>query len=1234
MAASLIHCRRLMDTRISPCYKLCVNHRRKFLLLVVVVILIFAFAFPALPQRAKLQKGKPSAATSANQREDAYRANNLGVALLEQFKPKEAMAKFRRALELAPSLAIARVNLSIALFYAAELDEALSEARKAAAVLPEAPQPFYMLGLIAKSQNRSEDAMAAFRRVLQIAPRDVGANVYLAQFLMLQRKYDEALKLLRVALEVEPYNATATYNLTISLLRSGQNEEGQQQMKRFQYLRDNYGTSLGQNYLEQGQYAEAIASTGAEPDLVDAATPNVSFADATTKVMPTDEKSPPLINTSPSVTVANVKAATKRDTLAKFSGDVTLFDFDGDGDLDLFAVSSASQKLYRNDNGQFVDVTEAAGLAKVEANAIGIRAVAGDYDNDGKPDLLVLRYGACALYHNDGNGKFSDATATAEIPNYAYLAQAVALVDVDHDGDLDIFIAGFADLTKVKSADQAKASLVIPDDFANAPNLLLRNNGNGKFTDISKTANVATANGHAIAIVPTDFNNRRDVDLLVVNQDAAPTLFSNLRDYTFRDVAADVGLNLAGRITCVAAGDFNKDSFTDFFFGTAQGAGIFAVSDGKSRYAMVAAPAATESAQAAQFVDYDNDGLLDLAIFTTRGLRVFRNLGNKWTDVSDRAIARDAIATSSTPRAVVAGDVDSDGDTDFMIRGASGELKFIRNNGGNRNSSLRVQLAGRISNRSGIGCKLEMRAGSLSQKLETYSTSPAPCPSDNLFGLGKRPSVDAVRVLWPSGNLQAEVDLAPLATPRSPEARKNAPLAQSIKIEEVDRKPSSCPYLYTWNGERFEFVTDFMGGGEMGYWESPTARNHPDPDEYVRIPEGKLKPRHGRYELRVTNELEEVLYVDRFQLVAVAHPADVEVYPNEGMVNPPLPPFKLYKTRHAHLPVSAFDDKGNDVLDRLAKLDRRYPDDFQLHHIRGYAEEHTLTLDLGKPGDGQTLLLMTAWTDYAFSSDNVAASQSGLSMTPPYLQVKDAQGNWQTVIADMGIPVGRPQTVTVDLTGKFLTDNREVRIVTNMRIYWDQILVDTSSGDFPAQITRLNPLTAELHWRGFSKEVTPDGREPFGYDYDKVSVVSPWKTFAGRYTREGEVRELVNQTDDMFVVSRPGDEIAVSFDAKRLPPLPTGWKRTFLFYADGFSKEMDINSASPDQVEPLPFHGMSGYPYPVSESYPMTAARRNYLKRYNTRVVRSQLSCLEAAFAEETRTTHRPANGSRKKPDK
>ena len=1143
-------------------------------------------------------------ATVQASREDAYRANNIGVALLEQFNYKEAAAEFRRALRIEPSLTLARVNLAIALYNAPDVDGALREIKPAAGLLPDSPQIHYMLGLIARSQNRTADAIAEFQQVRRIDPGDPATNINLGQLFMQQRKYPEAIEALRAAFASEPYNVTATYSLAMALTRSGESQEGQAMMKKFQALREKpYAKTLGKDYLEQGQYAEAIASTGAEPELVDAATPDVTFTDATSSVLPKASNAAPK-DLSENLDWRRFKAdgideAVKTQIVALSSG-VVPFDFDSDGDMDLLEVGLQGLRLYRNDGGTFVDVTKQSAFPRSTA-AASITAVAGDYDNDGRPDIFVLGYGSLTLYHNDGNGRFSDVTTAAGIPAYPYIAMSAALVDVDHDGDLDIFIAGFVDLSNASAVDRNRTR-VFPDDFPGAPNMLLRNNGNGKFTDITAAAKIG-GSGHAVAVVATDFDNHRDIDLLVVNYGGIPTLYSNQRDGTFRDVAAEVGLNVKGRFTCVAAGDVNKDDFTDFFLGRADGPGLFAMSDGKGHFVATPAPSGTEGSERAQFLDYDNDGLLDLVILPGQRARVFRNLGSKWVNVTDRALASDLLK-GQLARAFASADIDGDGDTDLIIRLATAELKVARNDGGNRNRSVRVQLTGRVSNRSAVGTKIEARAGSLKQKLETYAVTPAPAPSEIIFGLDKRAGVDAVRLLWPAGIVQAETGTAVAQTTRS--------LASSIKLTELDRKPSSCPYLYAWNGERFEFVTDFMGGGEMGYWEAPGVRNHPDPDEYVRIRDDQLKPRDGRFELRVTNELEEAVYVDRLQLIAVTHPAETEVYPNEGMTDPPRQ-FRLFTTRGARSPAAAVDDHGHDVLSQIVKLDRKYPDDFVLHNIRGFAEPHTLTLDLGEPSKGRTLLLLTGWTDYAFSSDNLAAAQSGLSLKPPELQVRDGQGRWRTAIADIGIPVGRPQTIVVDLTGKFPARNREVRIVTNMRIYWDQILVDTSPGRVPIRMTRLDVVSADLHWRGFSAEVSPDGREPFGCDYNRVSLNSPWKTLAGRYTREGDVRELLARSDDMFVISKPGDQIALSFDATKLPPLPHGWKRTFLLYADGFSKEMDINSASPDRVEPLPFHAMKRYPYSERESYPATRAHRAYLERYNTRVVRSPLPPIDLA---------------------
>ena len=1180
--------------------------------------------------RTAARSHTPPAAFAA--REAAYRANNRGAALLEQFRAREAVAEFQRALRLSPQFALAQINLAIAEYNVPDLAAASRAAATARQLAPAAPQPPYILGLIARAENRTDESIAAFRHVLEIDPQDAGANVNLGQLYLQQRKYAEATQAFRAALAAEPYNITALYNLGTTLVRTGQREEGQRVLERSQALRQSgAGTIIGPNYLEQGRYAEAVVSTGAEPDLVDKRIPAIVFTDVTARVLPPAPSDAwPLTET----------------ILDQSSGAVLLFDYDDDGQLDLLEVSGASQRLYHNDGGKFRDVTARAGALAQRGAGVGTGAIAGDYDNDGRTDVFILRYGTSTLYHNDGRGHFTDVTTAARVPSYPYLARATAFVDYDHDGDLDIFIAGGSDPSQALQLDKRlkehppKSLYTISLLSPPTPGLLLRNNGDGTFTDQTAATKLARAVA-ALAVVPTDYDNRRDVDLLVADNNSV-ALWQNMRDGTFRDVARASGLDIEKKIlTSVAVGDVNKDGFTDFYFGNAEWAGYFALSDGRGHFQLKRGPGELTVAplsptanynNAAQLIDYDNDGLLDLITTVTghdgdtrMALRIWRNTGDDWVEVSDKTArgVRAGIGPPGNPlsgwRVFAAGDLDGDGDTDIIFGVPGGGLHVARNDGGNRNRSVSVRLNGRVSNRSGVEAKIEMRAGSLHQVVETYAATPAPAPADVSFGLGRRAAPDVVRVLWPSGVVQAETKFASggAAQAREPNARsgRRAPPKPAavavVDVTELDRKPSSCPFLYAWNGARFEFVTDFMGGGELGGWLAPGQFNTPDPDEYVRISAEQLKPVNGRYELRVTNELEEALFVDRLQLVVAAHPRAVAVYPNEGLRETP-PPFQLFATRNERPPVAAHDEHGHDVRARIARLDRRYPDDFRLGPVRGYAEPHALTLDLdltAQAAQGRVLLLLTGWTDYAFSSDNVAAAQRGLEQQWPALQVKDAQGHWQTVVKDVGIPVGRPQTLVVDLTGKLPAGSSAVRLLTNLRVYWDRILVAAADDEPQLQLTRLEPVRADLRWRGYSREVAPEGREPVSYDYAQVSQVTPWKLFPGRYTREGDVRELLLETDDLFVVSRTGDEIILSFDATPLPPLPAGWTRTFLLYADGFSKEMNPQSASPDVLAPLPFHGMSKYPY-APGTRALMPAYLDYIERYNTRVVARPLARL------------------------
>jgi hypothetical protein len=177
-------------------------------------------------------------------------------------------------------------------------------------------------------------------------------------------------------------------------------------------------------------------------------------------------------------------------------------------------------------------------------------------------------------------------------------------------------------------------------------------------------------------------------------------------------------------------------------------------------------------------------------------------------------------------------------------------------------------------------------------------------------------------------------------------------------------------------------------------------------------------------------------------------------------------------------------------------------------------------------------------------------------------------------------------------------------------VYWDQIRVATATtsevSESGVTIDAVPRVTADLRWRGFSTWVSPDGLEPFTYDYARAVTDAPWKLMSGRYTREGRVDELIGDADDRFVVSRSGDELALAFDAGALPALPHGMQRTFLLHSVGYSKEMNLHSASPDQVMPIPFRDMSGYPYIWPEQYP----HADDLERFNTRVVTRQMAGL------------------------
>jgi hypothetical protein len=194
--------------------------------------------------------------------------------------------------------------------------------------------------------------------------------------------------------------------------------------------------------------------------------------------------------------------------------------------------------------------------------------------------------------------------------------------------------------------------------------------------------------------------------------------------------------------------------------------------------------------------------------------------------------------------------------------------------------------------------------------------------------------------------------------------------------------------------------------------------------------------------------------------------------------------------------------------------------------------------------------------------------------------------------------------MVIDLAGKFPTKDHHVRIRTNMQIFWDQAIVAREASAAPARVDTLSPLSADLHFRGFSKTYRKGGRYgPHWFDYSQVSRESPWRAIEGAFTRFGDVLPLLDRPDDMYIIMAPGDETTVEFDAASPDSLPKGWTRDFLLYTDGWIKDSDLNTAFGTTVAPLPFHGMKDYPYAPGEAYPADPTHRRFLREYNTRLV-------------------------------
>ena len=1008
-------------------------------------------------------------------------------------------------------------------------------------------------------------APAELKKALDLAPDSFRDRLNYGLALLRAGEIDPAILELQKAQAQDPKSPYTWFNLGIAFKRQGRTADAIRQFQRMTELAPDEPVShynLGALYSETGRSAEALQQFETSARLDSKLVAPLYRIYTYYRLGGDQAKAAPAL--------AAFQAAKQRQQAADETEDMDWCYY-----AELYDPIQALPAVRQNSSPAVAAYEDRKLPGTVDPADAGVLAF--DADGDGHPDLLVWSSRGIVLFRNG-----SESVADSGLADLRGVI-SVAAGDFDNDGlpDLCVLTASEARLYhNAKGRFERMTAKFPPGRFQRAVWLdfdhdydldlfllgehsaLLRNDGNSTFEDY--TSRFPFAAGRAVdAVTFRVVPDTKTFDLAVSYADRTGVLYRDQLRGVYEATPLDA---IPAKATGLRALDFDNDGWIDLAASTAEGVEVASNRKGKFEAQTTAASGAFV------FSDVENRGYVDLI----SGGTVYANLG------------LDRLATPVSHPGLISGvawaeaDFDSDGRSDLAAVASDGGVHLLMNRTTGKNTWLRVSLAGVKNLKTAPGTEVEVKAGNLYQK-KSYDGTPL------VFGLADNRQVDTIRVSWANGMIQNQT---------------NETAGRALAIVEAPRLSGSCPMIFTWNGRGFQFITDVLGVAPLGASSGDGHYFPVDHDEYVRIPGEALVPVDGNYRVRITEELHEVSYLDQVRLLAVDHAAGTEIFTNEKFKSPPFPEFRLFGVQRRIFPVAARDGQGRDVLPQLLRHDQVYAKGFE-HNSAGVAELHSLTLDFGTsaaPGN-RAVLALDGWVDWADGSTFYGASQGrDRELVFPYLQVRDAAGNWKTVIEDMGIPAGKPKTIVVDLTGRFLSSSREVRIVTNLCLYWDQIFLSEDAAPPPVRITPVGARSADVRLRGFSRAVIDPRREqPESFEYAHWTPEARWNQTPGSYTRYGDVRELVENADDRFVIMGAGDELQLQFAATGLPPLTPGQRRDFLLLVDGWAKDSDANTAFSQSVGPLPFHAMSRYPYPATEHYPDDSIHHSYQKTYNTR---------------------------------
>lgn len=840
-----------------------------------------------------------------------------------------------------------------------------------------------------------------------------------------------------------------------------------------------------------------------------------------------------------------------------------------DGRVTIFTQAAPVDGILKFESTTQVDAPGAAGIVLADFDddaSVPLAQVAGEaanVPNCHRADLDVIAFGpqGTKVFRNDLDASTGQRTLSLveafETPE-GPAARKVAVADLDMDGDLDLLVGSESGGLQ---------------QYSNRGNLSFR---------MKEGSPAGVPEGFVLAsAVGVDLDRDIDLDVVVADESGRVGFLENLRHGSLRWRALEVGA-AEKKFSTVNVLDADRSAAWDVVASGPSGAMLLT---GRNPQAgdidfEPNEPLSALDVPAASVADLDNDGVEELIA-----------VGQDCLWVQPLGVARSTMqpiwSGSGAVTDLQTGDLDNDGDLDVMAL-AEGQARLLRNETPTNNQWLDVMLVGEIVegpnavsarrvNHYGRGALLEIRAGADYQARVMQGDSVH-------FGLGTKDKVDSVRIIWPNGIPSHVVNPDPKAY-----------------LCEKQVLHGSCPFLYAWNGERFEFVTDLLWAAPLGLPSSGGGLTPYREWEYLKIPGEMLRAQGNRYVLQMTEELREAGYFDEVQLYAVDHPADVEIFTNEKVGPASVAEHRIHTVRERRVPVKATNGQGQDLLPLVKARDGEYAQPYERVVVQGLTTGGALELDLGALGDDpRVTLFLTGWLFPPDAGVSVGLQENPdlPGASPPSLWVPDDKGEWNEVIPYTGFPGGKPKTIAIDLTGVLNAKDPRLQIRTTMQLCWDEAFFTLNEEPAEFVETRLEMTSADLHYRGFSAIRFPGKLGPEWFDYSDCDPTPKYQKMRGKFTRYGDVLALLGSWDDRMVVIAPGDEMTLEWTVPA-DSMPEGWIRDFVVYNVGWDKDAQLHTIYGQSSEPMPYRAMPSYPY--LDGYPTDASVQDYLKEYQTR---------------------------------